>query len=62
MLTYIYLNASLYTLNGISEHFLGPSLLSSVYLLACEVNNYIVRSYRDVIVVANIVSKKTSKA
>ncbi len=27
-----------------------------------QVNNYIVRSYRDVIVVANIVTRRTSKA
>ncbi len=28
----------------------------------CEVNNYIVRSYRDVIAVTNIVTRRTSKA
>ncbi len=35
---------------------------SSIFFFYCEVNNYIVRSYRDVIVVANIVTRRTSKA
>ncbi len=34
--------------------------MTSVWL--CEVNKYMVRSYRDVIVVANIVTRRTSKA
>ncbi len=32
------------------------------YMLIHEVNNYIVRSYRDVIVVANNVTRRSSKA
>ncbi len=38
--------------------------VSHVYIIMiiCQVNNYIVRSYRDVIVVANIVTRGTSKA
>ncbi len=31
-------------------------------MVSCEVNNYTVRSYRDVIVVNNIAIRRTSKA
>ncbi len=36
--------------------------ITLIILLFNQVNNYIVRSYRDVIVVANIVTKRTTKA
>ncbi len=37
-------------------------MLFIIYLINVLVNNYIVRSYRDVIVVTNIVTWRTSKA
>ncbi len=47
-------------------HFGGPqlsilmALATSAFIL--QVNNYIVRSYRDAIVVANIATRRTNKA
>ncbi len=37
-------------------------LMVLMILMLVKVNNYIVRSYRDVIVVTNIVTRRTSKA
>ncbi len=36
-------------------------LFKQLFCSSCIVNNYIVRSYRDLIVVANIVRRRTSK-
>ncbi len=58
MLTCNVLGSNQSWLVGVSEGMIG---LPSVLVLP-EVNNYIVRAYRDVIVVTNIVTRRTSKA
>ncbi len=40
----------------------GVSVAAVMSMLTCEVNNYMVRSYRDIIIINNTATRRTNKA